>query len=138
MDGLKRFKDGLISVDDDTHSGRPSTLTDDAHVTKVNEIVRSKRRLTVRKITEDCKISDGLCHEMLVEKLEMHHFAAKFIPTLMSQDKKDIRVTICQELLNRTNGDEMLMKQIITSAKTWVNMVMVSRQKSNHHRWSAN
>ena len=39
-DWYKRFKDGRESVDDDPSSGRPLTSTDDAHVTKVNEIVR--------------------------------------------------------------------------------------------------
>ena len=44
-------------------SGRPSTLTDNAHVTKVNEIVRSNRRLTVREIAEDC-VTYRLVHVM--------------------------------------------------------------------------
>ena len=43
-DWFKRLKDGRESVDDNPRSGRPSTSTDDAHVTKVNEIVRSNRR----------------------------------------------------------------------------------------------
>jgi len=48
----------------------------------------------------------------------------------MSQDQKDNRVTaICRESLDRSNGDEMVMKQIITG---------VESQKSNHHVGSAN
>lgn len=46
-DRLKHFQNGQKMVDDDPHLGRLSTLTDDASVTKVNEIVRSNRRLTV-------------------------------------------------------------------------------------------
>jgi len=89
-------------------------------VTKVNEIVRSNRRLTVREIAEDCNISVGSCHEIPVEKLEMHRVASKFVPGSMSQDQKDYRVTVCQELLDHVNGDEMFMKQIITGDKIWV------------------
>jgi hypothetical protein len=74
-------------------------------VTKVNEIERSNRRLTIEEIAEDCNISVGSCHEILVEKLGMHRVAAKFVPRLMSQDQKDNRVTICQELLDRANDD---------------------------------
>jgi [histone H3]-lysine36 N-dimethyltransferase SETMAR len=80
--------------------------------------VRSNRRLTVREIAEDCNISVISCHVILVEKLGMHRVAAKFVPR--SQDQKDNRVTICQELLDRTNDDDMFMKQIITGDKTWV------------------
>ena len=39
-DWFKCFKDGREAVDDDPSSGSPSTSTDVAHVTKVNEIVR--------------------------------------------------------------------------------------------------
>jgi len=45
MTGLNVLKTVGKSVDDDPRSGRPSTSTDGAHVTKVNEIVRSNRRL---------------------------------------------------------------------------------------------
>ena len=113
------FKDGRESVENDLRSGRPLTSSDDAHVTK--EIVRSNRRLTVREIAEDCNISVGSCHEILVEKLGMHPVAVKFVPRLMSQDQKDNRVTICQELLDRANYDtSMFTEQIITGYETWV------------------
>jgi len=44
------LEDGRESVDGDPRLGRPSTSTDDARVTKVNETERSNRRLTVREI----------------------------------------------------------------------------------------
>lgn len=56
----KRFKDSRESIiDDDSRSERPLTSTDGAHVTKVNKTKRSNRRLTLRKIAEDCNISVG-------------------------------------------------------------------------------
>jgi hypothetical protein len=54
---FKRFKDGQQSTHDVTCLGRPSMSCDDAHVAQVREIVRSNRRLTVRKIAEGCNIS---------------------------------------------------------------------------------
>jgi len=36
-------------------------------------------RSTVREIAEDCNISVGPCHEILVEKLELHRAAAKWL-----------------------------------------------------------
>lgn len=77
-------------------------------------------RLTVREIAEDCNISVGSCHEILVEKLGMHRVAAKFVPRLMSEDQKDNRITICQELIDRANDYDMFMRQIITGDETWV------------------
>jgi len=119
-DWFGRYKHGRQSVDDDSRSGRPSTLTDGARVIKVNEIVRSNRRLTARDIAEDRNISVGSCHEILVEKLEMR--CSKMCPSASTQDRKDNRVTVCQELLDRANDDEMFTKQIIAGDETMVMM----------------
>jgi len=48
-------------------------------VTKVNAIVRFNRRLTVREIVEDFKISVGSRHKILTEKFGIHRIAAKFV-----------------------------------------------------------
>ena len=61
----KRFKNGRLSVEDDEHSGRPSTLTDDPHIDEINTLVRANRRLTVRELAEECGISVGSCHHIL-------------------------------------------------------------------------
>lgn len=74
----------LESMDDDPRSGRPSTSTYNAYVTKVNEIVRSNKHLIVRETAEDGNISVSTCHIILIEKLEMHRIAAKFVPRLMA------------------------------------------------------
>jgi hypothetical protein len=84
----KRFKDGQISIEDDPRSGRPSTSTDDQHVTQVCSVIRSNRCLTVREQAEVCDISLGSCHNILTEKWGMH------------------RVAISQELLDQANSAE--------------------------------
>jgi len=89
------------------------TSTDDARVTKVNEIVRCNRR--VREIAEVCDFSVGSCREILTEKLGTHRVATKFVPRLMSQDQKDNRVTICRELLRQTSKHKI---QLVRSDRT--------------------
>ena len=44
----KAFLDGRESVEDEPHSGRPCTSKTDENVTKVRDLVRSDRRLSVR------------------------------------------------------------------------------------------
>lgn len=65
---LIRFKDRRMSVDDGSRRGRSSTSIDDAHVTKVNDVVRIDVS-TVREIEEDFNISVGSYHEILIEKI---------------------------------------------------------------------
>ena len=101
----KRFKEGRTSVDDDPRSGRPSTSKTDDNVAKVREVIRSNRRLTVREVAEEVSISKTVCHEILTENLGMHRIAAKFVPRLLTDDQKQNRVDVSQELLDRANGD---------------------------------
>jgi len=51
-------------------------------------------------------ISKTVCHEILTENLGMHHIAAKFVPRLLTDDQKQSRVDVSQELLDRTNDDD--------------------------------
>jgi len=50
----------------------------------------------------------------------MHHVAAKFVPRLLTEEQKQNRVTVSQELLDRLNTDENHLKNTITSDETWV------------------
>lgn len=54
---FRRFKEGRESADSDPRSGRPSTSRNENMIARVNALVRSDRRLTVREIAEECEIS---------------------------------------------------------------------------------
>jgi hypothetical protein len=60
-----------------------------------------------------------VCHEILTENLGMHRIASKFVPRLLTDDQKQNRVDVSQELLDRVIGDNFL-KTIITGDETWV------------------
>ena len=49
----------------------------------------------------------------------MRRIAAKLVPRLLTEEQRDDRVTICQELLDRANEDESFFKTIITGDETW-------------------
>jgi hypothetical protein len=119
-DWYKRFKDGRISIEDDPRSVRPSTSTDDQHVAQVRSVIRSNQRLTVRDVAEECGISLGSCHNILTEKLAMHRVATTFVPRLLTDEQKEQRVAIRQELMDQAKGDENFLKNIVTGDETWV------------------
>ena len=56
---VKRFSDGRESVTDEERSGRPATSRTEENITKVRQIVRENRRLTVRSIAEQVNIDRG-------------------------------------------------------------------------------
>ena len=119
-DWFKRFKAGRMSVDVDPRPGRPSTSTDDDHVERVRAAIRGNRLSTVREVADEVGISIGPCHQILTEKIQMRSVSAKFVPRLLTEDQKDNRVEISQELLANANGNENFLKKIITGDETWV------------------
>ena len=50
----------------------------------------------------------------------MHRVAAKFVPRLLTEEQKQNRVIVSQELLDRSNTDENFLKNVITGDETWV------------------
>ena len=117
---FKRFKVGRMSVGEDPRPGRPSTATDDDHVERVLAVIRGSRRLTIREVADEVEISIGSCHKIFTEKLQMRRVSARFVPRLLTDDQKENRVEISQELLANANGNENFLENIITGDETWV------------------
>jgi len=107
---FKRFKEGRMSVSEDPRPGRPSTSTNNDHVERVHAVICGNRRLTVREVADEVDISTGSCHQIFTEKLQMHRVNAKFMLCLLTDDQKENRVEISQELL----GNENFLKNIVT------------------------
>jgi len=116
----QRFKSGRTSTEDDPKSGRPSSSTGDDHIEKVRSVIHENHRLTIREVSEEVGICKSSCHTILTEKLKMHRVAAKFVPRLLTEEQKQNRVTVSQELLKRSNTDKNFLKNVITGDETWV------------------
>ena len=77
-------------------------------------MIREKRRLTVREVADEVGISIGSYHQIFTQKRQMRRVSAKFVPRLLTDDQKENRVEISQELLANANGNENF-KNIITA-----------------------
>ena len=109
-----------FQIEDDPKSGRPSKSMDDNHLEKVLVVICQNRRLIVREVAEVVGICKSLCHLILTDKLKMCRVAAKFVPRLLTDAQKENRVTVSQELFDRSNADENFLKNVITGDETWV------------------
>ncbi|XP_042202985.1 protein GVQW3-like [Homarus americanus] len=128
------FKWGRTSTEDDPISGRPSTSTDGDHVEKVRAVIHENRRLTVHEVSEEVGICESSCHTILTKELKMHRVAAKFVPRLLTYEQKENRVTVSQELFDRSNADENFLKNVITGDETWVYSYDVETKGSSRSR----
>jgi len=108
-----------MSVDEDPRPGRPSTSTDNDHVERARAVICGNHRLTVREVADKVGISIGSCSQILTAKLKMHRVSVKFVPCLLTDDQKENRVEISQELLANANGNVNFLKKIITGDEMW-------------------
>jgi len=62
LGGIKHFLDGRECVEDEPRSERHCTSKTDKNVTKVRDLVRSDRRLTVRMISSVLNLNRQTVH----------------------------------------------------------------------------
>ena len=115
-----RLKNGRTSTANDDRSGRPSTATTPSKEEQVLAAVNQDRRRTIHDLCAEVGIGYGSCQRILTEQLNMHRIAAKFVPRVLTQDQKDIRVAICQELKETVISDPTLLLNVITGDESIV------------------
>ena len=62
-----RFKDGRTSVENDEHSGKPSTCHSDVVIEEVKTLIMADRRLTVREIGDELGICKDSAYAILLQ-----------------------------------------------------------------------
>jgi len=73
-------------------------------------VIRGNRSLTVREVADEVGISIGSCHQIFTEKRQTRRVSVKFVPRFLTDDHKENRVEICQELLASVNGNETFLR----------------------------
>ena len=79
-----RFREGLEDVNDDTHPGRPSTLTTYENIEAVKKMILDNRRITIREVADAVYIAFGSCQAIFADILGMKRAAPKFVPKLLN------------------------------------------------------
>ena len=73
----KAFKEGREMVVDERRSGRPTTVRADENVTRVSQVLRSNRRLSIQQIADTLNLSTLAVHGVLTEDLQMQKVCAR-------------------------------------------------------------
>ncbi|GFT19187.1 HTH_48 domain-containing protein, partial [Nephila pilipes] len=111
---FNRFKDGRTSAESEQRCGRSQTARSAANDERVRNLVMADRRLTVQEIAKEVGMSKDSAHAILREDLNMNRGAAKFVPKLLSPEKKDLRFDVAQDLLDTANTDPGFLNTLIT------------------------
>jgi hypothetical protein len=114
---FERFCGGAESTKEQ-RSGRQSPSATDENVSKINEMIRANRRLTIREISNALNISFGSVQLVLTKNLNMRRVRAEFVPRFLSQEYRELRPSI-SELRDHANSDSCFLRSLITEDESW-------------------
>jgi len=115
----KHFKDRRTSVDDDKRSGRSSTSTTPENLANIRKAIFANRRQIIHDVCEIVGLSYGTVQCILADNLNMRRILARFVPRLLSDDQKVLRVSVCKELKQQVREDPNFISSIIIGDETW-------------------
>jgi len=114
------FKDGRMSVESDTCSGRPSTSQNDELIDQVRTLVMQDHHVTIREPAEEVGISIGLVHSILTDDLAVWRVSMKFMLKLLTMKQKQLHMEVAQDMLDSANGDPEFLNIVTTGDESWV------------------
>ena len=89
-------------------------------VDQVHEKVLEDHCLTVQEIVAEVGISIGSVHSILTEDLNLRRVSAKFVLKLLTEQQKELRKEISEDMLDLANHEPEFIRTIITGDETWV------------------
>ncbi|XP_025415968.1 protein GVQW3-like [Sipha flava] len=114
----KRFREGSEEIEGNQRVGRPCSSKTNDNISKINEIVRKDRRLSIRMIAEMVNIDKETVRQILHDELNMKKVCTKMVPKNLTLEQKDGRRQICVNILERMENERDLLKKVITCDET--------------------
>jgi len=130
---FSRFKKGDLSIEDQPHSGRPSSSRNDEIIAKIREKLNEDRCYTIDELSEVTGVSWSSVQHILTQDLRMRLVAAKFVPRLLTEDQRQPRLALCQDLKRELQNDPNFLPRVITGDEVGV---MVMTLKASRHQAS--
>ncbi|UYV81788.1 hypothetical protein LAZ67_20002368 [Cordylochernes scorpioides] len=107
-------------VNDDQHTGRPRSLRCEENKLKIKELIKSNRIISIKDLYSETGLSVGLCHQIETKDLDMIRTSSKFVPRILTEEQKEVRMDVCKNMVEMTRTDPEWMQKIITGDETWV------------------
>jgi len=101
---VRQFKEGRTSCENKPKEPRPRTSRSKDMIARVEQMVMEDRRLTVKQIAANARISVGSLDTILHEDLKMRKVSARWVPRMLANENKASHVAMCQAMLSRDKG----------------------------------
>ncbi|GFV50619.1 histone-lysine N-methyltransferase SETMAR [Trichonephila clavipes] len=111
--------EGRESVGDDQRPGQANTVITSDLIDKVNDLVRSDRRVTLRMLALKVDVSYGSVWTIVHDRLRFRKVCATWVPKQLTDLQKELRMGLALQHLFRYQEDPAFMKRIVTGDETW-------------------
>ena len=113
------FSSGDSDVKDKPRSGRTSTAVTPRNEERLDQLIRANRWITTRELCTELNIGFSAL-ETMVATLEYRKVCARWVPRMLTQEHKEHRMQVCQDLLNQYEAEcDSFLDRIITGDETW-------------------
>lgn len=96
------------------------TSRTEENIEHVRRVLLKDRRVTVRMIAEELSISKDTVWTIITEDLGMRKVCAKMVPKILTEDQKERRLAICEDLVERIENDPSLLERVVTGDESWI------------------
>jgi histone-lysine N-methyltransferase SETMAR len=117
----RKFSNGRTSLVDNKRSGRHLAATDNDVVKKIDQFIRTDRRVSISDIVLYTGISRGSVHTVVHDHLKFHKVSARWVPRQLKPEQQAVRMIMSLDNLQRYNEEgEGMLERIVTGDETWV------------------
>ena len=119
---VRQFTEGRRSCENKPKEPPPHTLADlQTRLREWNKCLWKTAALTVRHIAANAGISVGSVDTTLHDDLKLRKVSARWVPRMLTDEKKASRVAMCQAMLSRDKGmNSAIFSSIVTMDVTWM------------------
>jgi hypothetical protein len=91
---------------------------------------------SVHMLADALTISKLTCHQILREDLGKRKLNARLVPHTLTQDQKEMRTSICANLLREAQNDSTFVNSIITKNESWCFQYDPQTKRQGAEWWS--
>ncbi len=82
------FKSGRESLEDDLRPGRSKIVNTPENISRMHDIIKEDRRISIDKIANLLDISHGTVWDIIHGELDMTKISTRWVPKMMRSDEK--------------------------------------------------
>ena len=128
---ISAFKKNPHSIEDKPRAGRPITAVTTQNIAIVKDLIEDNPSISYDQMIAQTSLSNGSLTTILHKHLYVRKLTSRWIPHLLSDDSKKIRVALCNENLQKFNENKWRLGDIITGDESWFYLRNIKKKETN-------